>query len=79
MVKQLLKVTGLIALGAIPAAPAYAELSAEELAMLAKNPVGKPISVLYQNNSSIEIPMQATAKLSAALAREYGGEPGRVD
>ena len=35
--------------------------------------------VLYQNHSSIEIPMQATVKLSAALAREYDREPGRVD
>ncbi|TMQ69922.1 MAG: zf-HC2 domain-containing protein [Candidatus Eisenbacteria bacterium] len=35
--------------------------------------------VLYQKHSTIELPMQATVKLSAALAREYGREPGRAD
>ena len=35
--------------------------------------------VLYQKHSSIEVPMQVSAKLSAALAREYGREPGRAD
>lgn len=29
--------------------------------------------VLYQKNASIEIPVRVTAKLSAALAREYRG------
>jgi len=28
--------------------------------------------VLYQKNSSVEIPVRVTAKLGAALAREYG-------
>ena len=28
--------------------------------------------VLYQKNSSVEIPVRVTTKLSAALAREYG-------
>ncbi len=35
----------------------------------------KKTIVLYQNGSSIEVPTSATARLSAALTREYG--PGR--
>ena len=35
--------------------------------------------VLYQNHSSIELPMQTTAKLSAALAREYDRAARRPD
>jgi len=37
--------------------------------------------VLYQNSSSVELPLPATAKLSAALAREYGrsGQSERAD
>src|SRR5471030_3472929 len=39
--------------GAICAAgPAYAELSAEELAKLAQNPIGNLISVPFQNNTN---------------------------
>ena len=34
-------------------APAYAELSAEELAKLAQNPVGNLISVPFQNNTNL--------------------------
>lgn len=39
----------------------------------------KKTIVLYQKNSSVEIPVRVTAKLSAALAREYSREPGRND
>ena len=37
--------------------------------------------MLYQRGTANEVPMRATAKLSAALAREYslGGEPRRND
>ena len=35
----------------------------------------KKTIVLYQSGSSIELPTSATARLSAALTREYG--PGR--
>jgi hypothetical protein len=35
------------------AAPAYAEMSAEELAKLAQNPVGNLISVPFQNNTNL--------------------------
>ena len=37
--------------------------------------------ILYQRGSSIELPTSATARLSAALAREYGsgGDPKRAD
>jgi hypothetical protein len=37
----------------LAAAPAHAELSAEELAKLAQNPVGNLISVPFQNNSNL--------------------------
>jgi predicted anti-sigma-YlaC factor YlaD len=41
----------------------------------------KKTIVLYQNGSSTEVPMRATAELSAALAREYEASrgPGRRD
>jgi len=38
----------------------------------------KKTIVLYQKNSSVELPVRVTAKLSAALAREYG-RGGRAD
>ena len=37
----------------LAATPAYAELSAEELAKLAQNPVGNLISVPFQNNTNL--------------------------
>ena len=41
----------------------------------------KKTIVLYQRGSTVEMPMRATAELSAALAREYGpgGETRRAD
>ncbi|MGB9493656.1 MAG: hypothetical protein WCA83_02495, partial [Azonexus sp.] len=36
-------------------APAFAELSAEELAKLAQNPVGNLISVPFQNNTNLNV------------------------
>ena len=39
----------------------------------------KKTIVLYQSHSSVELPMHATARLTAALAREYGREPGSTD
>ncbi len=39
----------------LAAAPAYAELSAEELAKLAQNPVGNLISVPFQNNTNLNV------------------------
>lgn len=42
-----------IALFAVAAAPAHAEMSAEELAKLAQNPVGNLISVPFQNNTNL--------------------------
>lgn len=41
----------------------------------------KKTIVLYQKNSSVELPLRATAKLSAALAQEYGRarQSGRTD
>lgn len=41
----------------------------------------KKTIMLYQNGTSVEVPIRATAKLSAALAREYsrGRQPGRAD
>ena len=46
---------GVAALAAIAAAPAYAALSAEELAKLAQNPVGNLISVPFQNNTNLNV------------------------
>src|SRR5258705_3382792 len=45
-------VWALFALSAAIAAPAHGELSAEELAKRAQNPVGNLISVPFQNNSN---------------------------
>ena len=42
-----------IAFVALSAAPAHAELTAEELAKLAQNPVGNMISVPFQNNTNL--------------------------
>jgi anti-sigma factor (TIGR02949 family) len=38
----------------------------------------KKTIVLYQKHSTVELPVRITAKLSAALAREYG-RGGRAD
>jgi hypothetical protein len=47
--------------GAIVATPAHAELSAEELAKLAQNPVGNLISVPFQNNANFNFgPLKGT-------------------
>jgi hypothetical protein len=42
-----------IVVASIVAAPAHAELSAEELAKLAQNPVGNLISLPFQNNTNL--------------------------
>jgi hypothetical protein len=42
-----------IVAGMLLAAPAYAEMSAEELAKLAQNPVGNLISLPFQNNTNL--------------------------
>jgi anti-sigma factor RsiW len=41
----------------------------------------KKTIMLYQKGTAVEVPIRATAKLSAALAREYGRgrQPGRAD
>ena len=39
----------------------------------------KKTIVLYQKNATIEVPIRVSAKLSAALAREYGNDSGRTD
>lgn len=46
---------------AVATAPAHAELSAEELAKLAQNPVGNLISVPFQNNTNLNYgPLKGT-------------------
>jgi len=56
MSSRFVKLTvGVAALAAIAAAPAYAALSAEELAKLAQNPVGNLISVPFQNNTNLNV------------------------
>ena len=52
-VKQATTVLGLLAIGATFAASVQAEMSAEELAKLAQNPVGNLISVPFQNNTNL--------------------------
>jgi hypothetical protein len=42
-----------VALAGLAAVPAHAEMSAEELAKLAQNPVGNLISVPFQNNTNL--------------------------
>ena len=46
-------VTTLALVALLAAAPAHAEMSAEELAKLAQNPVGNLISVPFQNNTNL--------------------------
>ena len=50
-IKSLLPVIAVAAM----AAPAHAEMSAEELAKLAQNPVGNLISVPFQNNTNFNV------------------------
>ena len=52
-VKQATTVIGLFVIGATFAASVQAEMSAEELAKLAQNPVGNLISVPFQNNTNL--------------------------
>ena len=44
-----------VAAALFAAGPARAELSAEELAKLAQNPVGNLISVPFQNNTNLNV------------------------
>jgi hypothetical protein len=45
-------------------APAWAELSAEELAKLAQNPVGNLVSVPFQNNTNFNVgPLNGTQNI----------------
>jgi hypothetical protein len=53
-----------IVAGMLLAAPAYAEMSAEELAKLAQNPVGNLISVPFQNNTNFNVgPLSGTQNI----------------
>ncbi|MCW5606263.1 MAG: transporter, partial [Burkholderiales bacterium] len=47
------RIAAVLALCAALAAPAQAEMSAEELAKIAQNPVGALISVPFQNNTNL--------------------------
>jgi hypothetical protein len=54
----------MIASTTIAAAPASAEMSAEELAKLAQNPVGNLISVPFQNNTNFNVgPLSGTQNI----------------
>jgi hypothetical protein len=46
-------VAAALALAPFAVSPAHAEMSAEELAKLAQNPVGNLISVPFQNNTNL--------------------------
>ncbi|MCB1964468.1 MAG: hypothetical protein KDI64_00030, partial [Candidatus Accumulibacter sp.] len=49
------RVLGALSLAAALATPASAEMSAEELAKLAQNPVGNLISLPFQNNTNFNV------------------------
>ena len=49
------KISLMLAAAILLATPAHAELSAEELAKLAQNPVGNLISVPFQNNTNFNV------------------------
>lgn len=52
---------GAFVFGAVVSTPAHAELSSEELAKLAQNPVGNLISVPFQNNANFNFgPLKGT-------------------
>jgi hypothetical protein len=51
--RKLAVVAALFAVVFLVARPAHAEMSAEELAKLAQNPVGNLISVPFQNNNQL--------------------------
>lgn len=50
--------------GAMLALPVHAELSAEELAKIAQNPVGAMISVPFQNNTNFDVGTESGTKTS---------------
>jgi hypothetical protein len=53
-----------IVAGMLLAAPAYAEMTAEELAKLAQNPVGNLVSVPFQNNTNFNVgPLSGTQNI----------------
>jgi hypothetical protein len=53
-----------LAAALLAAAPAYAELSAEQLAKLAQNPIGNLISVPFQNNTNFNVgPLSGTQNI----------------
>ena len=52
-IRRLLSASAGVAVAALATAPAHAELSAEELAKLAQNPVGNLISLPFQNNTNL--------------------------
>jgi hypothetical protein len=58
---QTKSIAAIVVLSGAVAAPAWAEMSAEELAKLAQNPVGNLISVPFQNNTNLNVgPLKGT-------------------
>ena len=53
----------------LAATPALAELSAEELAKLAQNPVGNLISVPFQNNTNLNVGPDKRTRTSSTSSR----------
>jgi hypothetical protein len=53
----------------LAATPALAELSAEELAKLAQNPVGNLISVPFQNNTNLNFGPDKGRRTSSTSSR----------
>ena len=59
-----LRAGGLLALFALSATPVHAEMSAEELAKLAQNPVGNLVSVPFQYNANLNTgPLKGTQSI----------------
>jgi hypothetical protein len=52
------RMLALLAVGVTLALPAYAELSPEELAKLAQNPIGNVVSIPFQNNTNFGVEPQ---------------------
>ena len=59
-----MKTTAILLLAAAACVSARAELSAEELAKLAQNPVGNLVSVPFQNNTNFNVgPLNGTQNI----------------
>ena len=62
--RRMLTCAGTAVAAALATTPAHAEMSAEELAKIAQNPVGNLISVPFQNNTNFNFgPLKGTQNI----------------